>query len=151
MKRTLKMMRNDERMTLAELAKKTGMSAGYLNHIENGKRVMTDDMVTKLARALNVAEREMKMIAETMRKNEELTRSWLANIIINGSPLVDAFEIYLSTHPDSRLRKENDLRTALLQFIMENIHSSVATELHTNKEFIAALGERMGAKTIKQN
>ena len=145
MKRTLKMMRSDERMTLQDLAKKTGMSAGYLNHIENGKRVMTDEMVLVLSRALNVPEREMMTIAETMKKNEVLTRSWLANIIINGSPLVDAFEIYLSTHSDSRMRKDNDLREMLLQFIMENIKASVATELYKNKEFLAAIGERMSA------
>jgi transcriptional regulator with XRE-family HTH domain len=46
---------NDGGVTYRALADKTGLSAGYLNHLVHGNRpVPSDDVVKKLASALNV-------------------------------------------------------------------------------------------------
>jgi transcriptional regulator with XRE-family HTH domain len=148
MMKTLKELRNEKRMTLAELSKKTHMSPGYLNHIENGIRMLTDDMIPKLSEGLDVPEWMIRDIAETMKKNEVLTRSWVANILINGLPLVEAFETYLLTESYT-MTNEDDLRGSLMRFIENNFMFSVANELHTNKEFIAALGDRINKPNKK--
>jgi transcriptional regulator with XRE-family HTH domain len=46
---------NDSATTYRGLAAKTGLSAGYLNHLVHGNRpVPSDDVVKKLAKALGV-------------------------------------------------------------------------------------------------
>ena len=46
----------ERKVTYRGLADQTGLSAGYLNHLVHGNRpVPSDDVVTKLAKALGVA------------------------------------------------------------------------------------------------
>lgn len=50
----LKLLRLERGMTLEELAKKSGVSAGYLCHLENGSRAHPSiEIMEKIAKSLN--------------------------------------------------------------------------------------------------
>lgn len=50
----LKNIRKEKNLTLEELSEKTGVSAGYLCHLENGSRTHPSiEVMEKIAQALN--------------------------------------------------------------------------------------------------
>jgi transcriptional regulator with XRE-family HTH domain len=52
---TIQRLMAEQEVTYRDLAKKTGLSAGYLNHLVHGNRpVPSDDVIAALARALGV-------------------------------------------------------------------------------------------------
>ncbi|SMG56512.1 helix-turn-helix domain-containing protein [Paenibacillus aquistagni] len=61
----LKLIRKQEKLTLTELAKKTGLSHSYLSQLENGKRkVPPINTLLKISRALDVSIAEMPFTSE---------------------------------------------------------------------------------------
>ena len=75
---TVERLMNDQSITYRGLADKTGLSAGYLNHLVHGNRpVPSDDVVERLATALGVEaahfrEYRLRVIAGVLERKPEL-------------------------------------------------------------------------------
>lgn len=57
--RNIKLIRRHKKMTLREMHEKTGISVTTLSDIENGIRMVTDDKLKKIAKALEVSITEL--------------------------------------------------------------------------------------------
>jgi transcriptional regulator with XRE-family HTH domain len=75
---TVESLMNEIGVTYRELAARTGLSAGYLNHLVHGNRpVPSNDVVTTLAEALEVEpehfrEYRLRAITERLERMPEL-------------------------------------------------------------------------------
>jgi transcriptional regulator with XRE-family HTH domain len=75
---TIERLMNEESVTYRALADKTGLSAGYLNHLVHGNRpVPSNDVVETLADALGVdpehfREYRLRMITQRLEEMPEL-------------------------------------------------------------------------------
>jgi transcriptional regulator with XRE-family HTH domain len=75
---TIERLMNEEAVTYRALADKTGLSAGYLNHLVHGNRpVPSNDVVETLADALGVdpehfREYRLRMITQRLEEMPEL-------------------------------------------------------------------------------
>ena len=75
---TVERLMNETGVTYRGLADKTGLSAGYLNHLVHGNRpVPSNDVVASLARALGVEpehfrEYRLRVITERLERMPEL-------------------------------------------------------------------------------
>jgi transcriptional regulator with XRE-family HTH domain len=71
---TVERLMDEQRVTYRQLASRTGLSAGYLNHLVHGNRpVPSNDVVTTLAGALDVEPehfREYRLRSITERLEE---------------------------------------------------------------------------------
>lgn len=81
----IKELRENKKMTLSELSKKSGVSVGYLSEIERGKYNIAVDKLEKICAALEItlsdffkdddsilSNSEVMEIYQTMLKNDEL-------------------------------------------------------------------------------
>lgn len=57
--KNIKIIRRHKKMTLREVHEKTGISVTTLSDIENGIRTVTDDKLSKIAKALGVLVKEL--------------------------------------------------------------------------------------------
>ena len=75
---TIEALMNEAGVTYRELASRTGLSAGYLNHLVHGNRpVPSDDVIRTLAKALNVEaehfrEYRLRVITERLEAMPDL-------------------------------------------------------------------------------
>ncbi|HKI93506.1 MAG TPA: helix-turn-helix transcriptional regulator [Gaiellaceae bacterium] len=75
---TIEQLMNDAGVTYRELAARSGLSAGYLNHLVHGNRpVPSNDVVSTLAEALGVEsehfrEYRLRVIAERLEQMPDL-------------------------------------------------------------------------------
>ena len=75
---TVERLMTEEGVTYRGLADRTGLSAGYLNHLVHGNRpVPSNDVIEALAAALNVdpehfLEYRLRVIAERLEQQPEL-------------------------------------------------------------------------------
>jgi transcriptional regulator with XRE-family HTH domain len=75
---TIQRLMGETGVTYRSLAEKTGLSAGYLNHLVHGNRpVPSDDVISELAQALGVEpehfrEVRVRRIAERLESMPEL-------------------------------------------------------------------------------
>jgi transcriptional regulator with XRE-family HTH domain len=75
---TIQRLMAEQNITYRSLADKTGLSAGYLNHLVHGNRpVPSDDVIEELGKALGVEpehfrEVRIRRIAERLEKMPEL-------------------------------------------------------------------------------
>jgi transcriptional regulator with XRE-family HTH domain len=75
---TIQRLMAEQNMTYRSLADKTGLSAGYLNHLVHGNRpVPSDDVIEELGKALSVEpehfrEVRIRRIAERLEKMPDL-------------------------------------------------------------------------------
>jgi transcriptional regulator with XRE-family HTH domain len=75
---TIQRLMSETGVTYRSLAEKTGLSAGYLNHLVHGNRpVPSDDVIAELAQALSVEpehfrEVRVRRIAERLESMPEL-------------------------------------------------------------------------------
>jgi transcriptional regulator with XRE-family HTH domain len=75
---TIQRLMAEQNITYRSLADKTGLSAGYLNHLVHGNRpVPSDDVIAELGKALGVEpehfrEVRIRRIAERLEKMPEL-------------------------------------------------------------------------------
>jgi transcriptional regulator with XRE-family HTH domain len=75
---TIQRLMGETGVTYRALAEKTGLSAGYLNHLVHGNRpVPSDDVIVELARALDVEpehfrEVRIRRISERLENMPEL-------------------------------------------------------------------------------
>ena len=56
----LRMLREEEDVSLRELARKIGCSPAYLSDVELGRRFPTDDMFERIAKSLGTSVEELK-------------------------------------------------------------------------------------------
>jgi transcriptional regulator with XRE-family HTH domain len=145
---TLKEIRKNSGLTLAELSAKTGFSAGYLNHIENGRRVLSPAMIPKLAKALDVSIQTLDRIAEKGDKLAELEESWVSHIKIQGYPLADAFAYHLLSKGRIDINNQQLVRRELVDFVTKHIAHSLVAEIESNKQLLPLLIEQVN-QTIK--
>ena len=75
---TIEALMTESGVTYRELAARTGLSAGYLNHLVHGNRpVPSDDVIRTLAKALNVEaehfrEYRLRVITERLEAMPDL-------------------------------------------------------------------------------
>ena len=75
---TIQRLMSEQNVTYRSLADKTGLSAGYLNHLVHGNRpVPSDDVIEELGKALSVEpehfrEVRIRRIAERLEKMPDL-------------------------------------------------------------------------------
>ena len=75
---TIEQLMNESRLTYRGLAAKTGLSAGYINHLVHGNRpVPSEDVVARLASALGVEpdyfrEHRLRVISHRLEQMPEM-------------------------------------------------------------------------------
>jgi transcriptional regulator with XRE-family HTH domain len=75
---TIQRLMSEQNITYRSLADKTGLSAGYLNHLVHGNRpVPSDDVIEELGKALGIEaehfrEVRIRRIAERLEKMPDL-------------------------------------------------------------------------------
>lgn len=90
----LKMLMEERRLSYRQLAYKTQLSAGYLNHLTKGSRpVPADNVIENLATALRVApdfflEYRLRQVAEVLGDAPDLA-DMLYRILICEAPVTD--------------------------------------------------------------
>jgi transcriptional regulator with XRE-family HTH domain len=87
-------LRKDRCLSLKELAESSGLSASYLNEIENGKKYPKPEKIVAIAKALNVPYEEL--IADSLSNELSRLSSLLKNSPLSGLPL-DLFGISSQT------------------------------------------------------
>src|ERR1041384_1216129 len=145
---SIKYLRKNKGFTLAELSAKTGFSTGYLNHIENGRRLLSPAMIPKLAKALDVSTQILERIAEKGDKLAEFNESWISTIKIQGQPLAEAFAYHLLTKGRIDLNNHQWVRRELVDFVTRNLAHSLVAEIESNKQLLSLLIEQVN-QTIK--
>jgi transcriptional regulator with XRE-family HTH domain len=134
---TLKEYRISKHFTLAQLAAEMGISTGYLSHLEKGYRRMSEDLVTRMAKALDVPAKAIREEAEKTNNETALSKSWISHIRINGYPLFQAFKFQVSAQ-HSTIDADN-LKGELVKFIVNNIAYSVTAEIESKKDIVPTL------------
>src|SRR6266481_1013004 len=147
-KTTIKDIRKNRNLTLAQLSEKTGFSPGYLNHIENGRRLLSDAMIPKLAKALDVSKETLERIADKGDKLAEFRESWIGHIKIQGYPLAEAFAHHLLSKGRIDLNNHATVRRELIEFVKQNITHSLVAELQSNKQLLSLFIEQVN-QTIR--
>jgi transcriptional regulator with XRE-family HTH domain len=91
--KTLLQLRAERGFSYRQLAYMTGLSAGYLSHLEKGKRSPGDEVLAQLARVLHVEpdffkEYRLRLVLRQLDTLPELLASVYADVCI--SPQADA-------------------------------------------------------------
>lgn len=89
----VKQLRQEKRLSFADLAKKANMSVSYLNEIEKGKKYPKEDKILQIAEALEVSVDELT--SRELSRNLEPVNQLLQSNFLNELPL-DLFGIELS-------------------------------------------------------
>jgi len=119
---------------MIEMAKKLKISKGYVSHLENGFRKLSDDMIKRMSRVLGVPENEIWKAGQRSGDRNTIASSWISNMRINGYPIFDAFKYHLEANkkkPDTRSKAK--LKNQLAEFINKNLPYSVIAELSENE------------------
>lgn len=89
----IRQLRQENNLSFAILAERTGMSVSYLNEIEKGKKYPKEDKIRVLAKALEVAYEDI--VSEELDKNLEPVGELLRSNFLQELPL-DMFGIELA-------------------------------------------------------
>lgn len=130
----LRTLRESRNFTMMEIARKLKISKGYVSHLENGFRNISDDMIKRMSRVLGVPENEVWKAGQRSGDNSTIANSWISNMRINGYPIFDAFKYDLEAKkktPDTRSKAK--LKNQLAKFINDNLPFSVMAELSENE------------------
>src|SRR5688500_20220576 len=75
---TIQALMSERGVTYRQLAERSGLSAGYLNHLVHGNRpVPSDEVIAQLAKALRVEPEHFREYrSEERRVGEECRRGW---------------------------------------------------------------------------
>ncbi|MGE5621184.1 MAG: helix-turn-helix domain-containing protein [archaeon] len=134
---TLAMLRKSKGLSGKDVAEKMGITPGYYNHLENGRRSFNRELIEKLSEVLG---EPVEIISEKVSQIDDesiLTRNWVMNIKIHGQNVLKAFEYELIINPTGDLEKNLKFRFA--DFIRNNIAQSVLTELDHDSELLDML------------
>jgi len=111
----LRGVRTDKRLSLKELSKRTGLSASYLNEIENGKKYPKSDKILILAEALG--EKYEDLISLELKKDLQVLQGLLEKNILSSIPF-DIFGIPVGTIFQLLVEKPKKMR-ALIGMLLE--------------------------------
>lgn len=89
----VKQLRQERKLSFAELSKRSGLSVSYLNEIEKGKKYPKADKIRDLAKALGVGEN--RLVTHELSKGLAPVSELLKSNFLNELPL-DLFGIELS-------------------------------------------------------
>ncbi len=138
----LRSIRQARKLSLAELADRMGVTLSYVSHLETGARKINDDLVRRLADGLNVSQKAIRQAAEQIEYDNALSKSWLVNIEINGSPLLEAFKYHLlSSETELDFADKPTVRDKLVRFVSDNLPYSVMAELSGNDRLLSQIAE----------
>jgi len=129
----LKSLRLARKLTMAEVAQRMGVSKGFVCHLETGIRKLNDDLVKRMAAALEYPENEVWKAGQRSGDNNTIANSWISQMRINGYSVFDAFKFHLEAKkkkPDTRSKTR--LKNQLAKFINDNLPFSVIAELSEN-------------------
>lgn len=143
----LKDIRTDKHLTLSELAEKTGVTTGYLSHIETGKRRLPMKLVPVMAKALGVPSKLLIEYAANSEQDDKLKRSWVTKMEINGHPLMDAFRYYLLSNPSISVQSIHQTKQVLMNFILTNLPYSITAEFESNNNLLPMIFEQIKPTT----
>ena len=100
----LKALMQERRLSYRQLAYKTQLSAGYLNHLTKGTRpVPADPVIAVIAQALGVTpdyflEFRVRQVAGVLGRSTDLADG-LYDILLHHAPLSEDIRGLLNTHP----------------------------------------------------
>lgn len=138
----LRSIRQARKLSLAELAGRLGVTLSYVSHLETGARKINDDLIKRLADSLNVSQKAIRQAAEQIEYDNALSQSWLVNIEINGSPLLEAFKYHLlASKADLDLADKAKVRDQIVRFVADNLPFSVMAELSGNDRLLGQIAE----------
>jgi transcriptional regulator with XRE-family HTH domain len=138
----LRSIRQARKLSLAELAGDLGVTLGYVSHLETGFRKVNDDLVKRLADSLNVSQKSIRQAAEQIEYDNTLSQSWLVNIEINGSPLLEAFKYHLlASKAELDFADKAKVRDQIVRFVADNLPYSVMAELSGNDRLLGQIAE----------
>ena len=130
----LKSLRLNRKLTMGEVAQRIGVSQGFVCHLETGIRKLNDDLVKRMADALEYPENEIWKAGQRSGDNNTIANSWISQMRINGYPVIDAFKYHIEAKkkkPDTRSKAR--LKNQLAKFINDNLPFSVIAELSENE------------------
>ncbi len=138
----LRSIRRSRRLSLADLAERLGVTMSYVSHLETGTRKINDDLVRRLAEGLNVSQKAIRQAAEQIEYDNALSQSWLVNIVINGSPLLEAFKFHLlASKAELDFADKAKVRDQIVRFVTDNLPYSVMAELSGNDRLLGQIAE----------
>ena len=130
----LRKLRESKNFTMVEIAKKLKISKGYVSHLENGFRKLSDDMIKRMSRVLGVPENEVWKAGQRSGDNGTVANSWISQMRINGYSVFDAFKYDLeASRKKLDTRSKTKLKNQLAKFINDNLPFSVIAELSENE------------------
>lgn len=128
----LKQLRSEKKLSLAEMAKKTGMSVSYLNEIEKGKKYPKADKIVTMADTLDVS--YDRLVSLKLTKNLAPVGELLNSDILNELPL-DLFGL----EPGKLIEFISNAPTKLNAFISTLIEVARNYDMRQEHFFFAAL------------
>lgn len=145
--KVIRNLRNKEKITASELAKKIGVSQGTISHIETGKRTPSDELLEKIQNELKIPE---KVIQNATQKDNDVksekaliadTGITKAKIIILTKPSKKDDNM---THVDKlKFNIESDIVARTFFEFLENNRDKINKLISQNiKDAISALSER---------
>ena len=138
----LRSIRQARKLSLAQLAERLGVTISYVSHLETGFRKVNDDLVKRLADSLNVSQKAIRQAAEQIEYDNALSQSWLVNIEINGSPLLEAFKYHLlASKAELDFADKTKVRDQIVRFVADNLPYSVMAELSGNDRLLGQIAE----------
>lgn len=140
---TLKEIRKNNGLKLADVAKKLGVTPGYVSHLETGRFKPTVQLIGKLANALGVSEKKIREVILNTDHSKTLQDSWITGIKINGYPVIEAFTYNLLANKQGSLKNKETIKRQLIEFVADNIKNSLVAELESNKSLMPLLIERV--------
>ena len=139
---TLRSLRRQRNMTLAELAQRLNVTPTYIALIEKGHRKLNEQLARRMAKVLKVSARQLQATAEQAYDDSVVRKSWVSHIQINGQPLIKAFRYHLMAENKAFDPGNTDeMRDQLCQFVVENLPFSITAELADNKILVSQIAE----------
>jgi transcriptional regulator with XRE-family HTH domain len=132
----LKLKRKELGLTGSLAANILGISQSYLSHIENGRRKIDPDLISRIAQLYNASYEEVKKVAEESKDNAKASGNWITQIRIKQEPLHRAFLRELKYNPLNNLDDKEELIYRLVTFIDKNISHSIRDELGQNQKLL---------------
>jgi len=140
--KTLRSLRRQRNLTLAELAQRLNVTPTYIALIEKGHRKLNERLARRMAKVLKVSARKLQATAEQAYDDSVVRKSWVSHIQINGQPLIKAFRYHLMAENKAvDPGNADEVRDQLCEFVVENLPFSITAELAGNKKLIGQIAE----------
>jgi transcriptional regulator with XRE-family HTH domain len=137
-------IRKQRKLTGEQVAKQLGISRAHYTHLENGTRPLTNELIAKIAKVLEVSPKIVRAETEVQRLRNLVPNSWIFKIKINGQPFIKAFLEYLNESGRYSSLNNDELSERLIKFIFLHIEHSLSQELMENSEIIGFISRKLG-------